>query len=398
MKVKSILNEFLSRAIPSSHKVRRKALVDCVDSILYGSKLTVTGVGRGIDGDAYEKHRIKRSDRLCSNPYLLKESRQIYGEICKQWIPVNSRPVLLVDWSDLDGAKRSFLISATLVYDGRSITLYSEVHSSQTNETPQAHRLFIQRLKDILPDNCRPIIVADAGFKVPWHKLILEMGWDYVGRVRRPNYYSSDRKKWRPVTKLFKQATRRVKCFPGFLTKSNQFKTNFVLFKGKTQGRHKYTATGERCQSRHSKVHAKRGKEPWLLTTSLSVSPRTAKKIVRIYRHRMQIEEGFRDFKSALFGFGFEFHASKHINRLAILMLMAVLASMILLLIGTAAEQANLSRRYQANTVKDRRVLSLSYLGKRILADRRAELATHQIQQALYHMQEVIAQASYGLE
>lgn len=397
MKVKPILTQFLEMTMPSMHKMRRLALIDCISSILNGGLLTVTGMGRGIAGATYEKHRIKRSDRLCSNLHLYNERTQIYTEISKRWIIPGTRPVILVDWSDLDDAKNSFLISATLAYDGRSITLYAEVHSIETKESPEAHFAFMTSLKNILPDNCKPIIVADAGFKVPWHELVLYMGWDYVGRVRQPNHCQFEGEDWQPVKQVFKRATTTAKYFSGLLTMSNEFKTNFVLFKKPPMGRHSLTADGEKRRSKASKVHSKSGKEPWLLATSLEVSQRTAERVVRIYQRRMQIEEGYRDFKNHLYGFGFEHHESKSIKRISILILIAVLASLVLLLIGTAAEQANLSGRYQANTTKTRRVISLNYLGLRIVADPYVQLTSKQLIAAFYTMLKVTSEANNGL-
>jgi hypothetical protein len=39
-------------------------------------------------------------------------------------------------------------------------------------------------------DTVKPIIVTDAGFKVPWFRQILKLGWDFVGRTRQPNTFS----------------------------------------------------------------------------------------------------------------------------------------------------------------------------------------------------------------
>jgi hypothetical protein len=36
----------------------------------------------------------------------------------------------------------------------------------------------------MLPKRCRPVIVTDAGFKVPWFKEISALGWHFIGRVR----------------------------------------------------------------------------------------------------------------------------------------------------------------------------------------------------------------------
>ncbi len=82
-----------------------------------------------------------------------------------------------------------------------------------------------------------------------------------------------------------------------------------------------------------------------------------------IYRLRMQIEEEFRDIKSSLFGLGFEHHKSRCVQRITILILIATLASILASIIGQAMFMAGLHLRYQAKTVKKRRVLSFHYLG-----------------------------------
>merc|ERR1712023_388484 len=65
------------------HKTRRDAVTACVKSLLNGSAATVTSIGRGISTKAFEKHRIKRADRLLSNPHLLSETPLIYASICQ---------------------------------------------------------------------------------------------------------------------------------------------------------------------------------------------------------------------------------------------------------------------------------------------------------------------------
>ena len=52
------------------HKIRRLSLFAAIESTINGGSLSVTGLGRNIDNRAYEKHRIKRVDRLCGNVHL----------------------------------------------------------------------------------------------------------------------------------------------------------------------------------------------------------------------------------------------------------------------------------------------------------------------------------------
>ena len=398
MEVKPILKDWLTNTMPKMNKLRRLALVDCVNSIVNGNSLTVTSMGRGLDNDALEKHCIKRSDRLCSNFNLFQEKTGIYESICKEWIPECSRPVIIVDWSNLDDYRNAFLISATLVCDGRSITLYAETHPLSRRETRRTHQLFMETLQRILPNNCQPIILADAGFQVPWHELVLSLGWDYIGRVRKPNHCKLEGEDWQDLDKIFKKATKTAKCYKGLLTKRNHFKTTFVLYKGASKGRHKLTAEGKRCCSKHSKQHATSGKEPWLLATSLPLCNSLAKRVVRIYKSRMQIEEGFRDMKSKLYGLGFNESKSYKINRIAILVLIAILAGLLLIMIGAAAEQAGFAKHFQANTIKHRRVLSLHYLGLRMIAQTRLIPEVEDFVRGVAHMKNMIAQAENGLD
>jgi chloramphenicol O-acetyltransferase len=142
----------------------------------------------------------------------------------------------------------------------------------------------MKTLKSLLPDDFRPIIVSDAGFKVPWFKLVLFLGWDYLGRSRKPNYFSLNGENWQSITVLFKQATSTAKCFKGLLTKYKQYPTTFVLYKNRAKNRHKLTKNGKRAQSKKSNHHAVSGGEPWLLVTSLAVTSKLAKRIVKIYK------------------------------------------------------------------------------------------------------------------
>jgi len=398
MKVKKIITKWLTNITGTMHKSLQGALAACVESALNQNTLTVTSIGRGIASDAYEKHSIKRCDRLCSNWHLYQQTDSIYKGICKQWVGPSTRPVILVDWSNLDDCKNAFLISATLVCDGRPITLYSQTHPLATREQPATHKHFMETLKELLPDNCHPIIIADAGFKVPWHELVLSLGWDYVGRVRKPNYCKLEGEdNFQHIDEAFKKATGTAKCYEGLLTISNQFETTFVLYNNPPKGRHKLTAEGDRCRSKHSEQHAKSGKEPWVLVTSLPQGSKLAKRVVKLYKSRMQIEEGYRDMKSSKFGLGFNQSKSYKIQRIAILMLIAILAGIVSILIGAAAEKAGFARHFQANTIKVRRVLSLHYLGLRMIAQERLVLTREHFVAGVRHLKDMIAEAENGL-
>ena len=78
MKASTILNKFLPNVTPNMHSVRRKSLNAVLHSLILGAQLSVTELGRNIDSKTSEKHQIKRSMRLCSNPHLQQELGTMY--------------------------------------------------------------------------------------------------------------------------------------------------------------------------------------------------------------------------------------------------------------------------------------------------------------------------------
>jgi len=69
-----------------------------------------------------------------------------------------------------------------------------------------------------------------------------------------------------------------------------------------------------------------------------------ARKLVRLYRQRMQIKESFRDLKSQQFGERLECSRSRGVGRFTVRVLIASLAAFILWLLGTATERCGLER------------------------------------------------------
>lgn len=126
---------------------------------------------------------------------------------------------------------------------------------------------------------------------------------------------------------------------------------------------------------RHSRCRIKRksqvkdgrssAKDPWLIFSSTDdFKPR---KIMKLYSRRMQIEQNFRDEKSERFGFGLRASYSCSAGRILVLSLLATLSAIVLWLIGYHAENKGLHLRYQANSIKTRRVISYLTLVENVL-------------------------------
>jgi len=370
MNARTILTNILSLVSYKMHKRRRDALTACVRSLINGSAATVTSIGRGIHGKTYEKHRIKRADRLLSNPNLKSEVPFIYAALCRLFCS-SKYPVISVDWSDLDDRKAHFLLRAAVSVKGRPITLYQEVYTNKTKEKAATHKAFLEILHTLLPEHCKPVIVTDAGYKSPWFREVIALNWFVVGRVRKPHHYSVNQgKHWQCISHLYALASTRPKRFDNMqIARRKPFDCTLILVKQKNKGRHARNPDGSAKKSKHSLKHAKGANDPWLLATNLPTHRTLSKQVVGIYRQRMQIEESFRDMKSTRFGLGFEQSKSTTTSRLTILMLLTTLASLILILSGMALFISGKSRRFKANT-ETRQTLSFQTLGQRAWAAR----------------------------
>lgn len=384
MQAKQVSHKVVGEVSEGMHGHRRTALEAAVWSAINGRDLTVTGLGRSMESEAKEKHCIKRADRLLSNGNLHAERRGIYGALCRWLVSAQRHPVILVDGSDLDETKTYQVLRASLVVAGRALTLYEEVHGKETAVKRATERKFLETLKVLLPANSQPVIVADAGFRTPWFKAVESLGWIWVSRIRHRHHVQLRTDgPWEPVKRLYAQASATPRLIGEVsLTESAPHICRLVVYKGKSKGRHRLTRFGKRARCKQSEKNATAAREPWLLATNLPVSRTLAKKLVRIYKTRMQIEEAFRDLKSTRFGLGMEHHRTSHIERLGVLLLIAALALMVLWLIGAAARERGYARYYQANTVRSSHVLSVIFLALRVCQRRRDELSADDIANA----------------
>jgi hypothetical protein len=384
MQAHKVLHKLLTNSCPMMHKTRREALEATVLGALIGQRLTVTSLGRSIPSQTSHKHTIKRADRLLSNVHLHQANHQIYRALAHQLIPLNSRPVILIDWSDMDEYKQHFLLRASLATAGRSITLYEEVHTLKTKEKLATHQVFVRQLQTILPSECTPILVTDAGFRTTWFKLVASLGWDWVGRVRNRHYMRwASGGRWFDAKRCYTHASSRPQYLgEGVLTLRHQVPCQFVLYQGKRQGRKHKNRLGEVARNADSRKKAKGQREPWLLATSLPDTSKLAKKVVVIYGLRMTIEEGFRDVKSHRFGLGLNYHRTTSVMRLQMLLLIAHLALLVLWLLGMATITKSAHYQFQANTVRHKRVLSVIFIGLQMVNDKQICLTNNEVNSA----------------
>ena len=375
MKVIEIIQNEISLAHPEMHKTRLNTLFTFVQSGLKDQRLTVTYLGRGLKelSKTDKKHDIKRADRLCGNAFLHSERIDFYKYMTESLVANERHPLLIVDWSPINGSEIFQLLRVSIPMGGRALTIYEKAYEESELNTRTAHQELLNAIKYCLPDGCRPIILADAIFKTPWFKAIENMGWYWVCRVRGNVQLSIDGENWQRSSEWFASANSKATTLGEiYFSKTTKHPCVATLYKGKRKGRIKKKLRGGKSQCSTDKYQEKKAKKPWFLISCLPQKwDKKPKKVMKLYATRMQIEEAFRDTKNAKLGISLEFANSRTPERFDILLLIGALILYILWCIGFVAEQLNFHHSLQANTVKKRRVLSHIYLGREVIDDER---------------------------
>lgn len=350
------------------HQKRISALCAAVNSLMDGASLTLTSLARNLAGQAKERHRIRKMDRLLGNQHLHLEKKAIYCAINKLLIK-KEQPIIAIDWSCLSSKDGRYLLRASVALKGRSLVCYEEVHPKAHENNTQAQNAFLDKLKAVLPEKAKPIIVTDAIFSVLWFKKVCSLGWEFVGRVRqnRGSYYDVEKGVWCAINKAYADAQDTPKVLREILlTKQNKLPCTMIGYKKKIKGRIKKNRKGEKAKGSYNDVFSQSQREPWLLVTSLPMLPNLANKVVRCYATRMQIEEEFRDTKSRRYGFGLSESGSKIHKRVEILLVINFLAAFFCWILGCTAVDKKQHYDYHANSLKTDTVLSRVFIGRRI--------------------------------
>ena len=334
-----------------------------------GSRLTLSDLGRGLSGPVAVKHNIKRIDRLLGNDSLHIEMPSLYGALVRQCLARISMPLIVIDWSDLTPDRQWQLLRASVAIEGRSMTLYEQVHPQSMATSPRVHQAFLTQLAARLPPGCAPILITDAGFRGAWFRLVNRMGWYWIGRIRNRDMVSpANDGSWAGCKTLYPLATTKARSLGQYdYVCKHPAPCRLVLIKRVKQGRHKKGKLGKRLHSKQSLKSARGQREPWLLAVSPRLDHLSAQAVVAVYAQRMQIEESFRDLKSERFGLGFSANRTTQKDRLGVLLLVGCLAAFVLRLIGEAGKAKQLDFQFQSNTRRSRPVLSVITLALQLV-------------------------------
>lgn len=139
-----------------------------------------------------------------------------------------------------------------------------------------------------------------------------------------------------------------------------------VVIKTPKQERQKKTKLHKKSKASYSKKQAKRETEPWLLVYSRSLATSTPKRIVNLYKTRMQIEENFRDTKNSHYGLGVCKLSRVSIARRSILLLIAALVQWLLWLTGNLLRGSEIEKKFRVNSKSNRESYSCIFLARQL--------------------------------
>lgn len=369
MHARAIVARMIEPCLWFLHRKRSAALLRVTSALLCGGVSSLSGIALWLDGGARFKHRIKSVDRMLGNQALHGQRDDLYREVASVWLKDLTQVLVVIDWSDLSRDQLWQWLRASVVVQGRSITLYEQVHPQARLGNPEVHRAFLRRLAGILPSTCRPIVMTDAGFHSPWFKAVAAQGWEFIGRVRgRNRLYLPDTQGWIPARDLYGRAgADALELGLGHYARKNPVAVRAVLAKRPSKARHCLNMYGKRRSGRSNAKASRSGREPWLLVCSTSLSYLQPQAIVALYAQRMRIEQSFRDTKNLRWGMGLDVSRSRGRIRLEMLLLITHLASLVQRLIGQCVRQHQQELQFMATHRADRHEVSVLTLARRMI-------------------------------
>ena len=363
-----IVSEFMHRNLPLIHAARRQLFCAAVNAVMAGCLLSLSQLARALMGHGRYHTALNRVDRLIGNQRIVQETEAVAAALLARWCGSGQPLVIAVDWSEVapGGAFVELRAAITQLGMGRGVTIYQRVYPQSKLGNAKAERRLLEQLHQWVPRDVQVIITSDAGFRRPWFAAIEALGWAWIGRIRAGVHVSRDGIQWDPANAWFAKATRKASRWSDCrLARKFGFRCDIVLYRRRGVGRKRYGRIGHGSNSKARGEARRSAREPWLLTHSPQLRTWRPDEIVAVYGRRMQIEENFRDTKSATLGMGLELSQSRSALRLQALLLIGTLAAFLLWHIGQLAEAEGLHRRFKATT-REARELSIISLAKRL--------------------------------
>jgi hypothetical protein len=370
MDVKTVLNEVIKKHCHFIHNNRLNALLDVAEGLRYSQNLSLSAIGRNLSGDSKVKHKIKKVDRCIGNKHLYNEVDSLYSALSYfifEFIKHSNDDSVVIDLCYLKDDRMVQMLSAQFCTRGMSLPLYQDVF--EEGELKGRTVEFLNKLKSIIADGKRVIVIMDAGFHIEWFKEIEKQGWSWVCRVRQgKDLKLAKNEDWISVENFMASiGSKTMECGTILLTKAHKYSCRMVTTCKVPKGRVQKVSRNRTRRKTANGSYNKAAKEPWILVTNLSSDEYKGAEIVRLYSKRMQIEETFRVIKSHQFGLGGRYIRTLDVNRWGVLMLLSAIVIITYWVIGVVGYSQGMQRIFQPNTVKDKKIYSYFTLGKFII-------------------------------
>lgn len=324
---------------PVMHFKRARSIAFAVVGAMYADRWSICAVGRAmarVRGTS-PKHAIKQVDRLLGNPRFDVEAA--FAATVPWLVGDRRRIVVSLDWTEYAADGQSRIAVNLITAHGRATPLVW-----RTVETKRLKRRrnryedeLLYLLAEVLPGGVDVILLADRGFGDTKLYAFLrdDLKWDFVIRFRAGIRVENADGEYAPAGDWV-PANGRIREIADARVTSTRFPVAVVCVK-------------------------KRGmKAAWCLATSLKGQK---KHVVALYARRFTCEENFRDEKDPRYGFGLLETTLGTPERRDRFLLIAMLATVLLTLVGAAGERVGGDRQLKPNTT-GRRTHSLLRQGR----------------------------------
>lgn len=363
----TIVKRMLGNCLSSLHEKQAEALRAGVVAAVEGGALSLSQLAQQIPGEVGLRHRVKRMDRWLGNEAIHSRRFEIYGSLAHSWLNETGPLLIVIDWSDVTADQKWQLLRASVAVEGRSVTLYEEVHPQHRLGSRWVQQRFLGSLARLIPAGRKPIIMTDAGFRSPWFDAVDRRHGSWIGRIRNRDQVSLEGGPWQPAKELHALATEEAQDIHVLHVRTRPTPRRLILVKKPPKGRIQRTRFGARCRSKRSRQIAQRQKEPWRLACSPGLAHLSPAAIVALYPQRMTIEQSFRDTQNLRLGQGLSESRSRSAPRFEMLLLIGHLANWLLRLIGESAQQEQMTLLFQSTCRTTRKEISVITLARRTI-------------------------------
>lgn len=364
-----LLEDELSDTCEMVHSSRLKAVLDVASGLQRSKSLSQAAIGRKLSGNSEIKHKIKKVDRLEGNSKLHEELGEIYSGLSTyvfKYLTLDNHAPIILDLCYIQDSHDVQMLSAEVALKGRTIPIYRDVFGKY--ELKGRAERFLDALAECLPNVRDIVVIMDAGFGEDWIQAIENHKWHWILRIRNGKFVKlNDDTQWLGADEFMPLIGDKAKNYDNAYITKNQPHSCRIITKGASKAikRKKPVKLPGYYYSGNGK-HSKSAKEPWILASNLPKEYKTAH-ILNYYKKRMQIEESFRDVKNTRYGLGARQANTTCIHRWGVKMLLSAIVQIVCWIIGIVGHSLNYQRKFQANTVKDKKVFSYFYLGMLII-------------------------------